>query len=103
MLIYSITTNLRKDLEKEWLDWMVNFHIPNVMAAGYFSGRKIFKVLIPSGVTDEVTYVVQYECESLEKYLKYSETEAPRLQEEFKSKFVGKAVTARSIMELLDN
>ncbi len=99
MVIYSVNISVKVEAETEWLDWMTNIHIQNVLKTGYFNNHRIFKVLIPSNVRDEVTYVVQYECESFEKYKEYSEMQSPRLQKEHAAKFVGKIRTARSIME----
>ncbi len=89
MVFYSVNISVKIEVESEWLDWMKNVHIPNVLKTGYFNSYKIFKVLIPSNVNNEVTYVVQYECDSFEKYKEYSEMQSPRLQKEHAAKFVG--------------
>lgn len=99
MIIYSVTIIVKKDVEREWFDWMKNTHILNVIKTGYFSGAKIFKILVPTGFPDEITYVVQYITDSFEKYKEYSEKEASRLQREHASKFLGKFTAARAIME----
>ncbi len=99
MIIYSVTIIVKKEVEKEWLEWMKNTHIQNIIKTGYFASSKMFKILIPSGVPDEITYMVQYETDSFEKYKEYSEKEASRLQREHASKFLGKFTAARAIME----
>lgn len=101
MVIYSVTITVKKEVEKVWFDWMQNTHVPNVIKTGYFSNSKMFKILIPSAVPDEITYVIQYETDSFEKYKEYSEKEASRLQREHASKFMGKFTAARAIMEVI--
>jgi Domain of unknown function (DUF4286) len=99
MIIYSVTINVKKDSEVEWLHWMKSTHIPDILKSGNFSNYKIFKILIPTGLPDESTFVVQYETDSFEKYKNYSETEAARLQRAHAAKFLDKITTARAIME----
>jgi hypothetical protein len=99
MIIYNVTIYIKKEIESEWLEWMKKTHIPEVMEAGNFLSYRIYKVVIPSGEPDETTYSIQYECKSLESYLKYSEREAPRLQREHTIKYQNKIKAARAVIE----
>ena len=99
MIFYNVTIYVKKEVESEWLEWMKTTHIPEVMEAGGFLRSKIYKVLIPSGEPDEITYSIQYECKSLDNYLKYSEKEALRLQREHTIKYQNKIKTARAVIE----
>jgi len=99
MIIYNVTIYIKKEIESEWLEWMKKTHIPEVVEAGNFLSSKIYKVIIPSGEADEVTYSIQYECKSLESYLEYSEKEALRLQREHTIKYQNKIKAARAVME----
>ena len=45
MLIYNVTVGVDKAFEQEWLLWMREIHIPDVMATRMFTGYKIYKVL----------------------------------------------------------
>jgi hypothetical protein len=99
MIIYSITTIVKKDIEKEWLKWMKEVHIPNIMKTGYFNNYKIYKVRIPTSLEGESSYILHYECETIDDYLTYAEREAPRLQAEYLTNFVGKVSTARTVIE----
>jgi len=101
MLVYSITTIVKKEVEEEWCQWMKEKHIPDILHTGYFNNHKMFKVRIPTSMEGETTYIVHYECESIDDYLSYAEKEAPRLQADSASKFIGKITTARTVMELI--
>jgi len=98
MFIYTVTVTIKKDIEEEWVSWMNDVHLDQVMAAGYFSYRKLYKILIPSQTGDEVSFVVHYFTESLELYEEYAKKEASRLQAEHTKKFPGKFKAARSVM-----
>lgn len=99
MIIYSITTIVKKEVEDEWLKWMRDTHIPVILKTGYFNNYKMYKVRIPTSIEGETTYIMHYECESIDTYLTYAERESSRLQAVYAAKFVGKVTTARTVME----
>ena len=71
MFIYNVTVNIAADAHDEWLRWMKEVHIPDVMNTGCFVESQILKVLY---VEDEgQTYSIQYkflEMADVEKYQK---------------------------------
>lgn len=99
MIVYSITTIVKKDIESEWFKWMKETHIQEILHTGYFNNHRMFKVKIPTSLEGETTYVIQYECTSLDDYLAYAEHESPKLQAAYASKFAGKVTTARTVLE----
>ena len=36
MIIYNVTCNVENEILKDWLQWMVEIHIPDVMQTGFF-------------------------------------------------------------------
>jgi hypothetical protein len=101
MIIYNVTVNIDNDVHTEWVEWMKNIHIPDVMKTGFFKEYRFCRVL-----TDEPqghTYSIQYLCESLTDYDRYQKQEAPRLQADHKSKYEGKFVAFRTILKMVDN
>lgn len=101
MVIYSVTVTIKRDVEEQWVNWMKEIHIDEVMATGYFESWKMMKMLIPASTTDEVTYIVQYSVRSMEKYQEYAKNEAARLQSEHAQNFPGKFKAARAVLEEL--
>jgi len=99
MIIYSVTIYISKDVEKEWLEWMKNIHLQDVIKTGHFLSYKMFKVIVPSHSPDESAYCIQYECKSLDDYSIYLEKHATRLQKEHTIKFQNKVKAARAVME----
>lgn len=98
MILYNVTVGVDLDTEKEWLEWMHNNHIPKVMATGYFTDFKVYKVL---GQEEEATvsYSVQYFSESIEKVVTYLDNEAPALSEEHRLRYKDKHVAFRTLLQ----
>jgi hypothetical protein len=99
MIIYNVTVNVEDEIQEQWLSWMKEVHIPDVMSTGLFVENKICKVL---GVDDEgTTYSVQYTCKNMDDYNRYQAEFAPRLQKEHSDKFREKFVAFRSLLEVV--
>lgn len=99
MIIYNVTVNIENDVHQEWLKWMKEVHIPDVMNTGCFIENKICKVLVDE--EQGTTYSVQYTCENMETLKKYQATHAPRLQKEHTDKYGAKTVAFRTLLEVL--
>jgi hypothetical protein len=99
MIIYNVTLNVKKEIESEWVRWMKEKHIPDIIKTNHFNSWKMLKILVPGGMPDETTYVVSYTTDSMEKYEEYARNEAPRLQMEHVEKYLGKFTASRAILE----
>lgn len=99
MIIYIITTTIKNELEREWLEWVREVRIPEILNTGYFNSHQMYKVKLPTNLEGETTYVVQYQCDSLDKYSAYAENDSKRLQAGYPPKFIGKVTTARTVLE----
>ncbi|MFO7446817.1 MAG: DUF4286 family protein [Ignavibacteriaceae bacterium] len=87
MVLYVVNTTIKKHLQGEWLKWMKETHIPNVIATGYLTKAEIYTVILPQKGGDEITFSVQYYSDSYEKFMAYSVKESKRLQKEHTDKF----------------
>ncbi len=101
MIIYNIENTIKKEIEEEWLEWMKTAHIPAVMKTGYFNNHRMLRIVIPKTDETTVTYINEYECESLENYLAYSENDAPRLRKDSEETFKGKFTSSRTVTEVI--
>ena len=50
MLIYNVTINIDESVHDQWLDWMKDKHLPDMLATGKFSHAKMVKVLVEAGL-----------------------------------------------------
>lgn len=101
MIFYSITVEIKKDVEESWLQWMKEIHIKDVMKTGFFEGWEIQKQIIPELPADESTYIINYKTSSLDQYNEYLMKEAPRLQKEHTQKFYRKFKASRAIYRII--
>ena len=98
MIIYNVTVKVDALAHDEWLQWMREVHIPEVIATGYFTEHKICRIL---GQEDEegMTYAIQYFCNSMSDYEFYKNEHAERLQKDHMDKFKDRYMAFRTLME----
>ncbi len=100
MILYNVTTNVEATVHEEWLQWMLNSHIPDVMTTGMFLEFHILKV-ISDDESGGHTYSVQYLCASMEKYQQYEDIYAPALRADFIARYKDKSVSFRTLLEVI--
>ena len=100
MIIYNVTVNIDADVHDEWLQWMLEKHIPKVLETGLFLESRMCKMLIEEE-GNGITYSIQYTLESMEKMKEYEEKHASRLREEHVRKYEGKFGAFRTMMEVV--
>jgi hypothetical protein len=98
MLLYNVTVGVDKDIEEEWLQYMREKHIKDILNTGLFVESKMYKV-IHDDDGDTISYSVQYFARSIEDIRRYLEVFAPALVEEHRQKFKNRHIT---FMTLLD-
>lgn len=100
MFIYNVTINIDASIQTEWVKWMLEEHIPDVMKTGCFIDSRMVKVL---NVEDEGhTYSVQYTFLEMDDIERYKKEHAPRLQASGKEKFKDKFVAFRTLLQIID-
>lgn len=98
MFIYNVTITIEVGINDEWLKWMREVHIPDVMRTGCFAENKICKLLTEES---EMTYAVQYTFKEMNDLHKYQKEFAPRLQKEHSEKFKDKFAAFRTVLEII--
>lgn len=98
MVVYNVTVKVDWDVHEDWLSWMKETHIPDVINTGLFSGYKVFK-LMSLDETDGITYAIQYFCDSMEQYLTYEREYASQLQQAHLARYKDKFVAFRTLMK----
>lgn len=99
MIIYNVTVNIENNVREEWLRWMKEKHIPDVMKTGFFIENKICKVLVDE--EQGTTYSIQYTCENMEKLMEYQLEHSSRLQKEHADRYANKFVAFRTLLEIV--
>lgn len=100
MIIYNVTVSIDEAIHPEWLLWMRQTHIPDVMQTGLFHECRISK--IHAEEEGGVTYAIAYLSESMDHLQRYKAEHAPRLQKEHSERFAGRFAAFRTIMEVVE-
>ena len=100
MIIYNVTVNVEDSVHEEWVRWMREQHIPEVMKTGYFTEHRFCRILVKEETG--TSYSIQYLCRNMEELDIYRRDHAPRLQKEHSDKFHGKFVAFRTLLEIVE-
>ncbi len=99
MFIYNVTISVDKTAHDEWMKWMQDVHMPDVIKTGCFIDSRMLKVL---NVEDEgITYSAQYTFLEMSDMEEYQSKHAQRLQKEALDKFKDKFVAFRTLLEII--
>lgn len=101
MYIYNITTNVAEEIHDEWLNWMKQKHIPEMLNTGRFSNAKMSQVLIEEEMGG-TTYAVQYTTDSLETLEEYYTLDAPKINAEAMKLFKDKIVAFTTELKVIN-
>lgn len=99
MIIYNVTVKIDLDVHDEWLQWMRQTHIPEVMSTGKFIDHQVAKVLVDD--QDGITYAIQYKCKSMAELEDYQQNHADALQRDHAERYKDKFVAFRTLLELV--
>lgn len=102
MILYNVTVNIDASVHDEWVEWMKEVHIPDVMRTGKFIEHKFNRVRTGEEAGG-FTYAIQYLAPDEESLRRYEEEDAPALQQEHKKKFEGHFAAFRTVMEVIDH
>lgn len=101
MLIYNVTIKVDHSIAKDWLNWLQEEHIPQMIATGCFSHAVILR-LREKEANDGVTYAIQYYTESEALYNEYIERFSEDLRKKGSDKWGNKCIAFRSVLEVVN-
>lgn len=100
MIIFNVTTNIHESAHDQWLKWMQEKHIPEILATEKFSSARIVKVLVEEEMGG-ITYSVQYTTDSKDTLEKYYLEDQPRFDREALELFADKMLSFRTELEVI--
>ena len=101
MFIYNVTLKVHEAINKEWLQWLKEIHIPEVMDTKCFTGFRIVR-LVDIDDSEGPTYAVQYDAESKAAYNLYIEKFAGEMRRRSFEKWGDQFIAFRSLMQIVD-
>ena len=100
MILYNVTSSIDPEVADEWLDFMRDTHMPEVMETGFFLKSQLCRLL--NEENDGITYAAQYYCLSLEQLEQYQQVCAPALRASMDARFSGKYMSFRTVLEVME-
>lgn len=100
MILYNITINVTPDIEEDFIAWMKQVHIPEVLETGIFDDHKFFRLLHDSE-DGSTNYCIQYFTESIEKMMEYEKQHAALLRAKTQERYQDKAISFRTLLETI--
>ncbi|WP_421875391.1 DUF4286 family protein [Marinoscillum sp.] len=101
MILYNVTVNVEETVVGDWLTWMKEEHIPEVLATGCFVEHKILKLLQEDPEAQGSTYAIQYFAETMHQINHYLNNHAPLLRQKHVDRYLNKCVSFRTLLEVV--
>ncbi|MFC5412912.1 DUF4286 family protein [Larkinella bovis] len=98
MILYNLTVNIDKAVEREWLHWMRTEHQPAVLATGLPLDHKILHLLTEVD-NNGATYTFQYSFRSKLDFFRFQKYHSDALLEKLQQRFGNQYVTFQSLLE----
>ncbi len=101
MIVYNVTSKVAWPIHTEWVKWMKQEHIPEVVATGCFTNAQLLHLLETEEDEEGATYTAQYFAETKEQQEQYIEQFSATLREKAFAKWGNLFISFRSIMEVV--
>lgn len=70
MVIYNITYSVAKNINEQWLNWMKETHIREIIETGLYVKYQMVK-LLDTDEDESTTYAIQFYAQTKGKHLEY--------------------------------
>ena len=100
MILYNVTVKVDASAAEEWVKWMKEEHIPELMHTGLFTDARLMR-LMEVDDSEGPTYAAQYYCTSKAEYQRYIDEHAAAMRAKGIERFGDKFIAFRSVMELV--
>ena len=97
MILYNITIAVDESIHEDWLRWMQQHHIPDVMATEKFQDWKMYRVLMEKD--GGITYSVQFFAKTMGDLQIYQAQFAQKLQKDVLDRYGNHFGAFRTVLE----
>lgn len=101
MLIYNVTVKVLPSIQEEWLNWLQQEHIPEVLATGCFREARICRLLDVDD-TEGPTFSIQYQADTRADYDRYIEEHAAGMRQKSFDRWGDRFIAFRSLLEVIN-
>ena len=100
MIIYNVTIKVEHSIANNWLAWLKEEHIPDIIGTGCFTHATILR-LLEMDDTEGPTYAVQYHAERDDLYNHYIEKFSAGMRKKGTDKWGNQFIAFRTIMQVV--
>lgn len=100
-IIYNVTIKVEASIANDWLAWLKDEHIADVLGTGCFINTRVMK-LLDIDEAEGPTYAIQYFAETRSLYDQYIEKHAGVMRQKSFEKWGDKFIAFRSVMEVIN-
>jgi len=98
-ILYNVTVKVLNEFSEEWLQWMQEVHIPDVMATSKFEEYKISEIIEEEN--EGRTFAIQYVAPDMDTFQSYQLEHVKGLQQEHATRYKDKYVAFRTLMNII--
>lgn len=98
--IYNVTIKVDWSITEEWLQWMKEVHMPEMVQTGCFENSRLLR-LMEVDDSDGPTYAAQFTAPGKEEYNRYVTDFAEALRKKSYEKWGDRFIAFRSVMEVV--
>lgn len=98
MIVYNVTCSVDREIAEEWISWMKDKHIPELLKTGFFYEYRILKVLSHDDPAT-LSFAVQYFSRSMTDIDEYLQKHAPRLRDDVQKRYGDRVVAYRTLLQ----
>jgi hypothetical protein len=100
MIIYNVTTNVNWAIHNDWLQWIQQEHIPQILQTGCFFDSRILR-LLEIDDEDGPTYAIQFHASTTYDYQTFIKQHDALLKQQSYEKWGDQIIAFSSVMEVL--
>lgn len=101
MIVFNVTIKVTWEINADFVSWMQQIHIPEVLATGMFYKSKMMR-LLDTEEEEGPTYAIQYRARCRADYERYLVEFAPELREKTYEKWGEAYIAYRSVLEIVE-
>ena len=101
MFVYNVTIKVLDVIKNDWLAWLKEEHIPDVLGTGCFSTAIILH-LLETDDSEGPTYAIQFHAASMDDYTRYLNEFSGIMRQRSFDRWGDKFIAFRTIMEVVN-
>ena len=101
MIIYNITIKVDAAIQSDWIKWLKEEHIPDILNTGCFGNANILQ-LLETDDSEGPTYAIQFQAESKALYNLYIEKFSGNMRQKSFEKWGNQFIAFRSVMQVVN-